>query len=117
VRAALGSPAHREACSAAVPRFRGDWKRYRRSYFDRFRLLKLAYLVTRRGFPRRFWNLLVFLVERGRVARVHYFPVVMMVDPIDSCNLRCPGCTTGAATSGSRGKGRATLAFMERSAG
>lgn len=55
--------------------------------------------------PRRLFNL--FLVEaeyRLRRTRVHGRPYVLVIDPANVCNLRCPLCPTGLLEQGRRGE-------------
>lgn len=110
-----GSPLHERARLAAQPRVSDSyWLQYRSRVTDRYHRLKLEYLLRQRHFPLRAANFVVYLVERGRVSRVHYIPPVVSLDPSSSCNLRCPGCTTGNATPGRRRRGFATLEAMSK---
>src|SRR5687768_15163766 len=90
-----GSDLHARMASLGTAKYLGFWRRYRRHYLDRYRLRKLSYIATRFSFPLRALNFAIYLLERNRVARVHYAPVVVCLDPSSHCNLRCPGCTTG----------------------
>lgn len=94
-------------------RDRSSWRRGRARYLTNLRLLKLRFMARQRYFPLRAMNLIVFLLERKRVARVHYAPPVVTMEAMNGCNLRCPECATGMAASRSRTKGRATLEDMK----
>ncbi len=106
---------HRTMLKIADPkdRDRDSWRRGRARYFDRFRLLKLGFVVGQRYFPLRAANGILYLLERKRVSRVHYFPVVVSVEAMTGCNLSCPECPTGSSHPLGRKKGRATLADMK----
>jgi len=53
--------------------------------------------------PRRLWNLALVESEfRLRRTRVHGRPYVLVVDPTNVCNLRCPLCPTGLMQRGRR---------------
>jgi MoaA/NifB/PqqE/SkfB family radical SAM enzyme len=110
---ARGSEVHREMLDVANPHSLG-WRGYRNRYFDDYRLLKIRFMASQRGFPRRLANYVTFRAERGRVARVHYFPVYLTIDANSTCNLRCPGCATGIFHPDTRKKGLATLERMRR---
>lgn len=107
--------AHRRAIAIANPqdRVRSSWKRGRTRYVTGLRFRKLLFLAGRRHFPARMMNLLVFLLERKRVARVHYVAPVVTVEAMNGCNLRCPECATGMSNPSSRRKGRAALADLK----
>ena len=109
-----GTDLHRRMMRVYDPAFGGFWRRYRARYFDRFRLFKLRTIFMRMRFPFRLLNFLLYLVEKDRVANVHYAPVMLHLDPTNACNLRCPGCTTGDRTAGRRPDGRADLELMIR---
>ncbi len=94
---------------------RGLWRRYRAVYFDRFRIRKIGWMIRQRGALRRVANFLVYLVERGRVARVHYGPVNASIEPGNFCNLKCPGRVTGGRNPAARERRWATLDGMKHS--
>jgi len=102
---------HRRMLKVATPndRARFSWKRGRARYLTELRLLKLGFMARQRHFLRRAMNLLVFLIERKRAGRVHYWPPVVTAEAINGCNLHCPECPTGMSSPASRKKGKATL--------
>ncbi len=106
---------HRVMREIADPddRDRNSWRRGRARYFDRFRLLKLRFMVGQRYFPLRAANGILYLLERKRVSRAHYFPVAVTVEAMAGCNLSCPECPMGSSHPLGRKKGRATLADMK----
>ncbi len=59
-----------------------------------FRLYKLYFFIRRKYFLQRLVNYLIYLIEKGRCATVHYMPLTMCIAPNDRCNLRCPHCPT-----------------------
>ena len=71
----------------AVPK-RERLKDYRTRFLDKYRLTKLGYFLRQRRFPNRALNFLVYLVERKRVGKVHYFPVYITLDANSTCNLK-----------------------------
>jgi len=92
---------------------RSSWRHGRTRYFNKFRLLKFRFMVGHRYFPLRALNFLVYLLEKGRAAKVHYWPVVVPVEAVNGCNLRCPECPTGSADVLARKKGKARLDAMK----
>lgn len=106
---------HRRMLKIAHPddRDRNSWRRGRTRYLTDLRLLKLRFMARQRYFPLRAMNLIVFLLERKRVARVHYAPPVVTIEARNGCNLRCPECPAGLSDPRSRKKGRATLEDMK----
>jgi pyruvate-formate lyase-activating enzyme len=94
-------------------RNRYSWRRGRARFLDRFRWLKLCFMLKQRYLPLRAINSLLFLLERKRISRVHYLPPVVSVEAVGGCNLRCPECATGAASPLGRKKGKATLSYMK----
>jgi MoaA/NifB/PqqE/SkfB family radical SAM enzyme len=55
--------------------------------------------------PRRLFNLLLVEAEyRLRRTRVYGRPYVLVIDPTNVCNLRCPLCPTGLLQQGRRGE-------------
>lgn len=70
-------------------------------------------MATQRHFPLRMANFLAFLLERKRVARVHYLPPVVTVEAVNGCNLRCPECATGTGDPRGRKRGKAPLADLK----
>ncbi|MEW6676511.1 MAG: radical SAM protein [Pseudomonadota bacterium] len=53
--------------------------------------------------PRRLFNLMLVETEyRLRRTRVHGRPYVLVIDPANVCNLRCPLCPTGLLQTGRR---------------
>lgn len=109
-----GSPEHARASMLGKAYFRDRWRRQRNRYFDRYRFRKIAWIVTRRGALRRLLNFAIYLVECGRVARVHYKPVVANIEPGNSCNLSCPGCVTGGRNPQVRKRRRTTFEDMKQ---
>ncbi len=64
--------------------------------------------------PARLWNLLQCEVEkRRRVLNTRAMPYVAVIDVTNACNLRCPGCPTGAGIYG-RPKTLLDLGRLER---
>jgi len=106
---------HRTMLQIANPddRGRNSWRRGRARYFDKFRLLKLGFMIRQRYFPLRAANGVLYLLERKKVSRVHYFPVVVTVEAMAGCNLSCPECPTGSSHPLGRKKGRAGLEDMK----
>jgi pyruvate-formate lyase-activating enzyme len=94
-------------------RGRDSWRRGRARYFNKFRLLKLGFMIRQRYSPLRAANGVLYLLERKRVSRVHYFPVAVAVEAMAGCNLNCPACPTGSAHPLGRKKGKATLESMK----
>jgi pyruvate-formate lyase-activating enzyme len=90
-----------------------SWKKGRATYLNRFRFLKLRYMIAQRRFPRRAVNALLWLVERRRASRVHYLPAVVSLEAVNGCNLRCPECPTGLSDPSGRKKGKAKLQDMK----
>ena len=84
-----GSESHRRALQIAGRKQSRSWQ------LDDFHRFKLSYLVRQRHFPRRLANFIRYRRERGRVAMVGYFPIVLGIEVFGRCNLRCPGCPTG----------------------
>ena len=105
---------HRTMLQIADPqdRDRSSWKRGRTRYFTKLRLLKLRFMLKQRWFPLRALNGVVYLMERKRVSRVHYFPPVVTVEAVNGCNLSCPECPTGSSGPLGRKKGKARLKDM-----
>jgi hypothetical protein len=68
---------------------------FRPPSLDGLRRAKAAFMASQRRVPRRLANYLVYRAERGRVARVRYFPPMGVVESSRGCNLRCPRCATG----------------------
>lgn len=57
--------------------------------------------VARHGTPRKLANLaLVELERKRRSIRLHGHPYLLIIDPCNYCNLRCPLCPTGLGTLG-----------------
>lgn len=53
--------------------------------------------------PRKVYNLLLTEIEyRLRATRVRGRPYIVIVDPTNVCNLKCPLCPTGIGTAGRR---------------
>ncbi|MBN2129407.1 MAG: radical SAM protein, partial [Sedimentisphaerales bacterium] len=94
-------------------RARSSWRRGRRRFVTELRRRKLRFMATQRHFPLRMANFLLFLLERKRVARVHYVPPVVTVEAVNGCNLRCPECATGTGDPRSRRRGKADLADLK----
>ena len=109
-----GSPEHARASMLGKAYFRDRWRRHRKRYFDRYRFRKIRWILTRRGVLRRLLNYAIYLVEYGRVARVHYKPVVASIEPGNSCNLSCPGCVTGGRNPQVRKRRRTSFEDMKR---
>lgn len=92
---------------------RSSWKKGRVRYLSKLRLLKLRFMISQRGFPRRLVNTLLWLVERKRASRVHCLPAVISLEAVNGCNLRCPECSTGLSDPAGRRKGKARLQGMK----
>jgi radical SAM protein with 4Fe4S-binding SPASM domain len=61
--------------------------------------------LLRHSTPRKLWNLLRVEAEyRLRRTVVRGRPYVLIVDPINVCNLRCPLCPTGLGEAGRKGQ-------------
>jgi MoaA/NifB/PqqE/SkfB family radical SAM enzyme len=107
--------AHQVMLEIAEPTDQGrsSWRRGRARYLSKLRLLKLRFMIAQRGFLRRAANALVWLLERGRVSKVHYLPSVVAVESVNGCNLRCPECPTGTSDPLGRRKGKAKLQDMK----
>lgn len=61
--------------------------------------------VLRHSTPRKLWNLLRVETEyRLRRTVVRGRPYVLIVDPTNVCNLRCPLCPTGLGQGGRKGQ-------------
>lgn len=61
-----------------------------------FRVRRHLSALARYGTPRRYWN--IALTEAERVLkrdRLAGRPYILLVDPVNACNLRCPCCPTG----------------------
>jgi MoaA/NifB/PqqE/SkfB family radical SAM enzyme len=57
--------------------------------------------VARHGTPRKLANLaLVELERKRRRIQLHGHPYLLIIDPCNYCNLRCPLCPTGLGTLG-----------------
>jgi pyruvate-formate lyase-activating enzyme len=106
---------HQAMMKIADPNDRGrsSWRHGRTRYLNRFRLLKFKFMIAQRHFPRRALNALIYLIERRRAAKVHYLPMVVPIEAVNGCNLRCPECPTGSADPEARKKGKARLADMK----
>src|SRR2546423_12340 len=107
-----GTTLHQEMLEVASPK-KERLKDYRARLLDKYRLTKLGYVLRQRALPKRAFNFLVYLLERKRVGRVHYFPVYLTIDANSSCNLRCPGCQTGLLHPEGRKRGLADLDFLK----
>jgi len=94
-------------------RSRHSWRHGRARYLDKFRWLKFRFLIAQRHFPRRALNFLVYVLERGRAAKVHYLPTVIPIEAVNGCNLRCPECPTGARDEAARKQGKASPDHMK----
>ena len=72
------------------------------SWRDRFEDLKRHFLiVTKRPTPTRWFNFLVNeLCAKFRTLTVPGYPYVLVTDPTNCCNLRCPLCPTGLGMQG-----------------
>lgn len=65
------------------------------------RTLRHARSVIQHGTPRKWANLVTAEWERkARKVRVKSLPYLMIIDPCNYCNLRCPLCPTGLGTLG-----------------
>lgn len=84
-----------------------------RAFISHFRLFKLLYIVTRRNFLQRLLNYCIYLLEKKRVARLHYLPPMISIDPNTTCLLRCKGCPTGIKHPECRNKGGASFEMMK----
>ncbi|UCD48701.1 MAG: radical SAM protein [Phycisphaerales bacterium] len=106
---------HRRMLKIADPddRGRSSWRHGRPRYLNRFRLLKLKFMIMQRRFPGRALNWLLYLLERGRASSVHYLPTVVPIEAVNGCNLRCPECPTGTNAPSARKKGKASLSDMK----
>ena len=72
------------------------------------------YYVLRYATPRRLWNLLLAGLEfRLRRPRVSSRPYIVRLEPIGTCNLRCPLCPTGTGEA-QRDRGTMDAATLER---
>jgi hypothetical protein len=111
--AARGGPLHQEMLGLAYPKVRGRWRKYRAKFLDQYRLTKLGYALRQWRLPIRALNYAVYLAERKRLTKVHYFPPHVQLDANSKCNLRCPGCATGLADPEQRVKGHAAFEFMK----
>ena len=78
-----GTRLHQQMLQVASPR-RKRIQGYRTRLLGRYRLTKLAYVLRQRALPTRALNILVYLLERKRVSRVHYFPVYLTLDVLDA---------------------------------
>jgi len=92
---------------------RSSWRRGRTRFLTELRLRKLRFLATQRHLPSRMANFLLFLLERKRVAQVHYLPPVVTVEAVNGCNLHCPQCATGTCDPRGRQRGKASLADLK----
>jgi len=90
-----GSLEHRQSVSL----LRGHEGRSRSKAPQRFQLVKSGFIVRQRHVAERAANYAIYRAERGRVARVHYFPPSIGVESNATCNLRCPSCGTTRRTS------------------
>jgi pyruvate-formate lyase-activating enzyme len=70
-------------------------------------------MLRHRHFARRALNALIYLVARGRAIKVHYWPLVIAIEAVNGCNLRCPECPTGSVAPAARRPGKATLEDMK----
>lgn len=69
------------------------------------RISRHAWSLVRHSTPRKVLNLLRVEMEyRLRRTVVKGRPYILIVDPINVCNLRCPLCPTGLGTQGRRGQ-------------
>lgn len=60
------------------------------------RMNRHLWSVLKHSTPRKLWNLLLVETEfRLRRAKVVGHPYILIVDPLNVCNLRCPLCPTG----------------------
>lgn len=68
------------------------------------RTSRAMYSILAHSTPRRLFNLALTEAEyRLRRTRVHGRPYVLVVDPTNVCNLRCPLCPTGLMQRGRKG--------------
>lgn len=57
--------------------------------------------LVQHGTPRKWWNLALAETERAlRAVQVRSRPYLLIVDPCNYCNLRCPLCPTGLGDLG-----------------
>lgn len=105
-----GTKLHKKAISLIDSK-----KQYgRRNFFNKFRFIKIKFIINKKYFIPRLINFLVYLFEKERISKVHYLPIIVTMDPNSRCLLRCPGCPTGIRHPEMRKKGMATFELMKR---
>jgi len=82
--------------------------------FNKYHLLSYKYFIFQRYFPLRLLNLIIFLIERKRISKIHYSPPFVTIDVCNICNLCCPGCVTGLRDPSAKKENKASLERMKR---
>ena len=65
--------------------------------------IALKHLLALRDYwtPLKIYNLILCEIEkRGQILNTHSMPYIAKIDVTNACNLRCPGCPTGAGILG-----------------